>query len=73
MWPDLTARIQEAFLRHRALQCGFCTPGMILAILGALLDQDRSRDVESVLRGNLCRCSGYVGIRQAAEEACREQ
>ena len=62
--------IAAAFTRHAALQCGFCTPAMVLTI-GALLEAgdlaDRA-DVGHALAGNLCRCTGYVAIRQAVED-----
>jgi carbon-monoxide dehydrogenase small subunit len=63
--------LQQAFRRHNALQCGFCTPGM-LTTLHALFtenpwaDEERIRDV---LSGNLCRCTGYVSIVEAALDA----
>jgi aerobic-type carbon monoxide dehydrogenase small subunit (CoxS/CutS family) len=62
----LTA-LQAAFRRHHALQCGFCTPGMITTA-HALLSQEPHCDaarVREVLSGNLCRCTGYVGIVEA--------
>lgn len=63
--------IQEAFLAKGAVQCGFCTPGTILSVK-ALLDKipnpNRSRIIEA-LSGNLCRCTGYVQIIEAAELA----
>ena len=68
--------IQEAFAEHHGLQCGFCTPGMILATAD-LLDRDRDPDDEAIRRalaGNLCRCTGYQGILasvRAAAEAVR--
>ena len=59
--------LQEAFVQHGAVQCGFCTPGMILAAK-ALLDQN-SHPTESQVRkgiaGNLCRCTGYHQIVEA--------
>jgi aerobic-type carbon monoxide dehydrogenase small subunit (CoxS/CutS family) len=60
--------VQQAFVEHDALQCGFCTPGQILA-LKALLMRTPSPDdeeIERALSGNLCRCGAYVKIRQAA-------
>lgn len=63
--------LQTAFKKHHALQCGFCTPGM-LTTLHALLseephaDEDRIRDVIS---GNICRCTGYITIIEAAMDA----
>jgi aerobic-type carbon monoxide dehydrogenase small subunit (CoxS/CutS family) len=63
--------LQDAFIEHGAVQCGFCTSGMLLSAV-ALLDEDpaptRERIVE-YLRGNLCRCTGYRKIVEAIE-AC---
>ena len=68
---DALSPLQAAFRKHHALQCGFCTPGM-LATAHALLteepDADRER-IREVLSGNLCRCTGYVGIVEAVFEA----
>ncbi len=63
--------VQQAFVDEGALQCGFCTPGMVLSTK-ALLDRnpDPSRDeINRALRGNLCRCTGYVKIVAAVEAA----
>ncbi|MDX3908027.1 MAG: (2Fe-2S)-binding protein [Pigmentiphaga sp.] len=63
--------LQQAFRRHHALQCGFCTPGM-LTTLHALFTEDPWADearIRDVLSGNLCRCTGYVPIVEAALEA----
>jgi carbon-monoxide dehydrogenase small subunit len=59
--------IQRAFLEHGGLQCGFCTPGMIMSAL-ALLNENANPsvgDIEEALQGNLCRCTGYVKIVEA--------
>jgi len=59
--------IQEAFIEHFAIQCGYCTPGMIMTAK-ALLDENPRPTEEQVkegLRGNLCRCTGYVKIVEA--------
>lgn len=65
--------VQEAFCQAHALQCGYCTPGMVLAVT-ALLDAnpapDRA-DIDEALGGNICRCTGYVQIREAVELAAR--
>jgi aerobic carbon-monoxide dehydrogenase small subunit len=65
--------LQEAFITESAFQCGYCTPGMILAAK-ALLDEEphasRPR-IEAHLRGNICRCTGYVNIVRAVETAQR--
>ena len=63
--------IQQAFVDQGAVQCGFCTPGMILATK-ALLDEkpEPNRDeIKTALAGNLCRCTGYVKIVDAVEAA----
>ena len=63
--------LQAAFRKHHALQCGFCTPGMITtahALLTAEPEADAAR-IREVLSGNLCRCTGYIGIVEAVLEA----
>lgn len=63
--------LQQSFQRHHALQCGFCTPGMILAALELLRDNpDPSEEQVRVgLGGNLCMCTGYVNIVRAVRAA----
>jgi carbon-monoxide dehydrogenase small subunit len=59
--------IQEAFISHGAIQCGFCTPGMVLSVK-ALLDRNprpEEREIRETLSGNLCRCTGYQKIVEA--------
>jgi len=66
--------IQEAFIKHDALQCGFCTPGMILNAYGLLLRNPQPAK-EEIIRGmenNLCRCGAHVRIIQAIQSATRE-
>ncbi len=68
---DDLSPLQSAFRKHHALQCGFCTPGMLMtahALLKAEPDADRQRITEA-LSGNLCRCTGYIGILDAVVEA----
>jgi aerobic-type carbon monoxide dehydrogenase small subunit (CoxS/CutS family) len=63
-------RLEEAFTRHAALQCGFCTPGMLLTV-AALLETgelESEAEIKQNLNGNLCRCTGYRGIVEAVEE-----
>lgn len=63
--------LQEAFLRNRAFQCGFCTPGMLM-LLAPLVDLDRDVSVDeirSLLASNICRCTGYQPIVLAVLEA----
>jgi len=66
--------LQKAFYEHYASQCGFCTPGMLVAAK-ALLDENPSptRDeVKEAISGNLCRCTGYVKIIEAIMAAAQE-
>ena len=63
--------LQAAFRKHHALQCGFCTPGMLTtahALLTEEPDADKDR-IREVLSGNICRCTGYIGIVEAVYEA----
>jgi len=63
--------LQIAFRKHHALQCGFCTPGMLMtahALLTEEPDADADR-IRSALSGNLCRCTGYIAIVEAVLEA----
>lgn len=65
--------VQEAFIEHGAIQCGFCTPGMILSAV-ALLDARPSpcrEEIRTGLSGNLCRCTGYQKIVDAVESVRR--
>ena len=63
--------VQQAFREHHGLQCGFCTPGMVLTAVELLRrDPDPSEpDIRSALSGNLCRCTGYVKIIEAVRAA----
>jgi aerobic-type carbon monoxide dehydrogenase small subunit (CoxS/CutS family) len=63
--------VQEAFLAEGALQCGYCTPGMILGVVGLLEQTPSPTDAEILSRmgGHLCRCCGYVNIIQAIKRA----
>jgi aerobic carbon-monoxide dehydrogenase small subunit len=63
--------LQRAFVEHHGLQCGFCTPGVILTAAD-LLSRDASpsdEDIRHALRGNLCRCTGYQGIVESIRAA----
>jgi len=67
--------LQEAFVRHGAVQCGFCTPGMLLTVL-ALLEREPRPDrpaIRAALEGNLCRCTGYAKIVDAVEAYVRAE
>ncbi len=63
--------VQAAFTECHALQCGFCTPGMIMAVAALLKDNPHPTDAEIVhgLEGNLCRCTGYLNIVKAVKQA----
>ncbi len=65
--------VQQAFLDHFGFQCGFCTPGMILATHALLAGTPHATDadIDHFLRGNICRCTGYVKIREAVRAAAR--
>ena len=65
---ELTA-IQSAFRKHHALQCGFCTPGIVMS-LTAEVEQPRPcrADALDSVRGHICRCTGYQGIKRVVEE-----
>jgi carbon-monoxide dehydrogenase small subunit len=65
--------IQEAFVKNYALQCGYCTPGMVLAGYHLLSRNPNPTDEEirKALAGNLCMCTGYVQIVEAVKEAAR--
>lgn len=68
---DALHPVQQAFTECHALQCGFCTPGMIMAAAG-LLAENRAPDeaeIARALEGNLCRCTGYVNIVHAVKRA----
>jgi aerobic-type carbon monoxide dehydrogenase small subunit (CoxS/CutS family) len=66
--------LQQAFLDQFAFQCGFCTPGMILAAKALLDENAASTDAEIVahMNGNLCRCTGYLPILKAIRQAAGE-
>jgi len=63
--------VQQAFTECHALQCGFCTPGMIMAVSGFLKDNPKPTEEEIYrgLEGNLCRCTGYINIVKAVKKS----
>lgn len=72
--PDQLHPVQEAFIEKGAVQCGFCTPGMILAAKN-LLDRNpdpTEAEIRESISGNLCRCTGYVKIVEAIQLAARQ-
>jgi aerobic-type carbon monoxide dehydrogenase small subunit (CoxS/CutS family) len=66
--------LQRAFLEHGGVQCGFCTPGMLISAAALLAgNPDPTEDeIRAGLSGNLCRCTGYVGIVAAVQSAATE-
>jgi aerobic carbon-monoxide dehydrogenase small subunit len=67
------AELQRAFVERNALQCGFCTPGMLIAAADLVARKPAAsrEDIREHLSGNFCRCTGYHAIVDAVESACR--
>lgn len=65
--------LQQAFIDHAALQCGFCTPGFLMSATALLREEPHpSRDaIKKAISGNLCRCTGYIRIIEAIEDAAK--
>ncbi len=73
--PDGTPHpLQAAFVRHDALQCGFCTPGQIMSAVAFLRDHPEPTidEIRAGMAGNLCRCAAYIGIREAVADAAKQ-
>lgn len=72
---DKLGRVQEAFRTHHGLQCGFCTPGMIMTITDMLRHHPLETDeqIREALSGNICRCTGYQHIVDAVRELAKER
>jgi len=66
--------MQEAFRQHHALQCGFCTPGMVMSAIGIVNDnpEPNEKEIREALEGNICRCTGYHNIVEAIGAAAKE-
>jgi len=72
---DNLTDLQDAFLEHDAVHCGFCTPGLLMSA-EALLQQNPSpteRQIREAISGNLCRCTGYVQIVEAIQDAAHRR
>ena len=71
--PDVLNTLQTAFHEHGALQCGFCTPGMLMTLTDFLnrCPDPTEKDVRRALAGNLCRCTGYQKIIEATLDAAK--
>ncbi|MEA2840437.1 MAG: aerobic carbon-monoxide dehydrogenase small subunit [Methylobacteriaceae bacterium] len=67
--------LQKAFSTHHGLQCGFCTPGMLMSIEAFLREnpEPTAADIREAISGNICRCTGYQGIVEAALAAADER
>jgi len=65
--------VQEAFIRHGAVQCGFCTPGMIMSAVALLASNPlpTQGEIREAISGNLCRCTGYKAIVESIDDAAR--
>jgi carbon-monoxide dehydrogenase small subunit len=63
--------VQQAFIEHGSIQCGYCTPGFIMATVDLLLSNPHpsEEEINQALVGNICRCTGYVNIRKAVRAA----
>jgi carbon-monoxide dehydrogenase small subunit len=72
--PDEMHPVQRAFRAEHGLQCGFCTPGMVMATVSLLAENSSPTELEvrSALEGNLCRCTGYHNIVRAVLAAARD-
>lgn len=66
--------IQQALVTQGAIQCGFCTSGLVMALTGFFLSSDTSDEQTAIdaVAGNLCRCTGYIGIKRAIKQLCTE-
>ena len=70
---DELTKLQQAFSAHHALQCGYCTPGMLISAT-ALLEQNprpTEDEIRKAIQGNICRCTGYVNIVEAVKAAAK--
>ena len=70
---DELSPLQQAFNRNHALQCGYCTPGMLMAATYLLRNnpEPTEHEIRKAIQGNICRCTGYVNIVEAIKEAAR--
>jgi aerobic-type carbon monoxide dehydrogenase small subunit (CoxS/CutS family) len=66
-------RLQQAFNEHHALQCGYCTPGMLMSATALLREKPSPSDdeIRTALQGNICRCTGYWNIFEAVKSVAK--
>lgn len=69
------SRLQRQFIKYNGLQCGFCTPGMIMSAKALLIKKPHPsrEEIKEAMQGNLCRCTGYEAIIDSVEAASREE
>src|SRR5262245_23639777 len=72
---EITRELRAAFTKEHGLQCGYCTPGMIVSARDVVLrlDDPSERDIRVAMSGNLCRCTGYVGIVRAIQQVIKDR
>jgi aerobic-type carbon monoxide dehydrogenase small subunit (CoxS/CutS family) len=72
---DQLSPLQQAFSDHHALQCGYCTPGMLMSATALLRDNPRpsEEDISRAIQGNICRCTGYWNIVKAVRAASGQE
>ncbi|MBV9229184.1 MAG: (2Fe-2S)-binding protein [Chloroflexi bacterium] len=64
--------VYRAFTEHHALQCGFCTPGIVVSAMAEVLGQEtKEEEINDLLSGHLCRCTGYLGIKAALRDVAQ--
>ena len=68
---DALGPVQQGFMEHHGLQCGFCTPGFVMSVVGLLAQHPHpsEEEIDEGIAGNLCRCTGYASIRRAVKRA----
>ncbi|MEA3475828.1 MAG: (2Fe-2S)-binding protein [Candidatus Cloacimonadota bacterium] len=67
------SKLQENFIKYGAVQCGFCTPGMIMSATALLMENPNptEKEIKTAISGNLCRCTGYIQIIQAIKATAK--
>ena len=71
---DKLTKLQENFMKYGAIQCGFCTPGMLMSTYALFLENPTptEEEIKTAIEGNLCRCTGYKPIIQAITETSKQ-